>query len=86
MSLGFWGEVGLIGSSSSKEQGDLIVKIVRPDGLVTIFTDGDDAGERCAVSIFNEVAARRRVRWAKLQEGKGPTDCTSEELQAMLDV
>jgi DNA primase len=84
MSLGFWGEVSLMGSSCSKEQGDLIAKIVRPDGLVTILTDGDEAGERCAVSIFVEVASRRRVRWAKLQDGKQPTDCSKEELEAML--
>jgi DNA primase len=84
MSLGFWGEVSLMGSSCSKEQGDLIAKIVRPDGLVTILTDGDEAGERCAMSVFNEVAPRRRVRWAKLHDGKQPTDCTNEELQAML--
>jgi DNA primase len=84
MSLGFYGVVSLMGSSCSKEQGDLIAKIVVPNGLVTILADGDDAGQRCAVSIFTEVAPQRKVRWAKLQNGKQPTDCSRVELRAML--
>jgi hypothetical protein len=47
--------------------------------LFAILMDGDDAGERCATSIFAEVASRRRVRWAKLHEGKQPTDCKIKE-------
>jgi 5S rRNA maturation endonuclease (ribonuclease M5) len=50
MTLGFWGVVSVMGSSWSREQADLIAKIVAPNGLVTILTDGDDAGERCAVT------------------------------------
>jgi DNA primase len=86
MALGFWGVVSVMGSSCSHEQADLIAKIVIPDGLVIILTDGDEAGERCAVSIFSEIAPHRRVRWAKLESGKQPTDCTREELQAMLSM
>jgi len=81
---GFQNVVGLMGASCSSQQADLIVRLVVPGGLVTILTDGDDAGERCAVSVFTEVAPRRAVRWAKLQDGKQPTDLAATELEAIL--
>jgi DNA primase len=43
-------------------------------GRVLILTDGDDAGRRCAVSIFDAVAPSRCVRWVRLAEGQQPTD------------
>jgi DNA primase len=81
---GFPRVVSIMGASCSPEQGELIAKIVVPNGLVTILTDGDEAGERCAHSIFSEVGSYRKVRWAKLGQGCQPTDCSGEELQAML--
>jgi DNA primase len=82
--LGIRCVVSVMGASCSHEQGDLIAKIVRPDGLVTILTDGDDAGEGCAISIFMETASRRRVRWAKLHDGKQPTDLRKQELEYLV--
>ena len=84
MGLGIRGVVSVMGSSCSEEQGALIAKIVVPQGRVIILTDGDDAGVKCAFSIFTEVGARRVVKWAKLPLGKQPTDCGKEELTALL--
>jgi DNA primase len=76
--------VALMGASCSSHQAELLIELVVSRGLVTILTDGDEAGERCAVSVFTEVAPHRRVRWAKLETGKQPTDFTAEELQTLL--
>jgi len=84
MGLGIRGVVSVMGSSCSEEQGDLIASIVVPNGRVIILTDGDDAGIKCAVSIFTEVAPGKLVKWAKLPAGKQPTDCSKEELTALL--
>jgi DNA primase len=76
--------VALMGASCSSHQAKLLIELLVPHGLVTILTDGDEAGERCAVSVFMEVAPYRRVRWAKLETGKQPTDFTADELGTML--
>jgi DNA primase len=76
--------IALMGASCSSHQAKLLIGLLVPHGLVTILTDGDEAGERCAVSVFTEVAPYRRVRWAKLETGKQPTDFTAEELRTML--
>jgi DNA primase len=84
MGLGIRGVVSVMGSSCSQAQGDLIAKIVVPEGRVIILTDGDDAGVKCAISIFTEVAPRRVVKWAKLSAGRQPTDYNKAELTALL--
>ncbi len=75
--------VGLMGNSCSETQAKLIVNMTAPDGLVTILTDGDDAGVQCAHSIFFDVAPHRTVRWAKLHSDQ-PTDLTPKELNDLL--
>jgi len=80
---GFPHVVGLMGANCSREQGELIAALTSTDGVVTILTDGDDAGIRCAVSIFTEVAPRRPVKWTKLPSGTQPTDCSKTELGAL---
>jgi DNA primase len=76
--------VAVMGSSCSREQGALIVAKTKPDALITILTDGDDAGIQCAHSIFTEVAPHRAVKWAKLDSGKQPTDLSANELNVLL--
>lgn len=76
--------VGLMGWACSKEQGEIIVSHVRPGGRVWILSDGDEAGERCAVNVFQYVAHQRSVRWLKLENGRQPTDCGREELRTIL--
>jgi len=81
---GFRNVVALMGASCSPQQAELLIRLVVSGGLVTILTDGDEAGERCAVSVFTELAPRRAVRRAKLQDGKQPTDLSAAELKMML--
>jgi DNA primase len=84
--------VALMGSTCSPEQGKLIVKVVAPSyanaagsgGRVWVLSDGDEAGERCAQSVFSEVAAARCVRWARVDAGKQPTDYPPERILAEL--
>ena len=73
-----------MGNDCSEDQGDLIVRLTTHDGTVKIFTDGDDAGEHCAMGIFKEVAPERLVKWVKLLSGKQPTDCSAAELKMIL--
>ncbi|MBI5764256.1 MAG: toprim domain-containing protein [Planctomycetes bacterium] len=81
---GYKNVVGLMGASCSPEQAVLITKLVTPAGRVWIFSDGDDAGERCAVSVLTAVAPHRLVRWTKLSAGRQPTDCQPGELAELL--
>lgn len=53
-------------------------------GKVIAFTDGDDAGKRCGVSVFEQVAEKRSVRWARLADGRQPTDLGEAELFQVL--
>jgi DNA primase len=76
--------VALMGWPCSEKQAGLIVSYVKPGGRVWILSDGDEAGERCAVNVFQLVAPHRAVRWAKLDRGRQPTDCSPEELAALL--
>jgi DNA primase len=72
--------VALMGSSCSKEQAEWIRQKVIEDGTVWVMTDGDDAGRRCAGSIFVQVGPERLVRYVKLAEGEQPTDWTPEDI------
>jgi DNA primase len=53
---GFRNVVALMGASCSSQQAELFVRLVVLGGLVNILTNGDEAGQRCAVSVFSEVA------------------------------
>jgi DNA primase len=75
--------VAVMGASCSAEQGQIIVSLVKPDGRVSIFTDGDAAGERCAQDIFVHVAPYRAVQWIRLENGKQPTDFGAPELHKL---
>lgn len=76
--------VALMGWACSERQAKLIVSHVKANGRVWIISDGDEAGERCAVNVFQLVAQHRSVRWAKLGEGRQPTDCPQKELKGLL--
>jgi DNA primase len=76
--------VGTMGADCSPKQGELIVSLVEPGGCVWIFGDGDDAGERHALSVMREVARHRFVRWIRMPDGKQPTDFSREELKMKL--
>jgi len=78
--------VALMGSDCSEEQAKLIADTVLPEGRVWLLSDGDEAGARCAGSVLSQVAAQRWTRWVKLNENEQPTDCTGEELAALLSI
>jgi DNA primase len=80
---GFEDVVALMEASCSPEQAALIVAMTHPYAVVTILSDGDDAGVRCAISVFTEVAPYRKVRWAKLEPGKQPTDYDQAALKRL---
>jgi DNA primase len=57
------------------------VSLVKPMGRVWMMPDGNEAGERCALTIFRQVSPHRFVRWVKLANGKQPTDLSREQLK-----
>lgn len=81
---GYGNVVALMGSSCSPEQASLIVSLTSNHGRVWTFTDGDDGGERCAGSVLVRVGPERSARHVPLGRGEQPTDCTDEELAALL--
>ena len=74
---------GLMGSSCSDEQGKLIVDLVKPDGMVWLMPDGNEAGVQCAHSAFERVAPHRFVRWVRLGENEQPNDFQTDELAVL---
>lgn len=82
--IGITPVVAVMGASVSPEQAMLAVQRVTGGGQIVIFTDGDEAGGRCAVSAFSEIASHRLVRWARLSDGRQPTDCSAMELRQLL--
>ena len=81
---GYDNVVALMGSSCSHEQGQMIVNLTTENGHVWIFSDGDDAGDRCAESLLSEVGKHRFVQWVSLDDGEQPTDLSAEELGEVL--
>lgn len=79
---GFDDCVAVMGNSCSDEQGQIMTSGLVPSGRLWILTDGDEAGERCAESIFGQVAPYRCVRWLKLPTGQ-PTDYTPGDLEKL---
>ncbi len=79
--------VGTMGADCSEKQAELIVSLVKPDGMVWIMPDGSvpekktDAGLRCAQSLLMQISPYRAMRWVKLADGKQPTDLSREELK-----
>ncbi|HEY4258305.1 MAG TPA: CHC2 zinc finger domain-containing protein [Candidatus Udaeobacter sp.] len=78
--------VATMGADCSRKQAELLVSLVKPHGRVWVMTDGNDAGERCALTILGQVSPHRFVRWMKLTNDKQPTDLSAEELKIRLRV
>jgi DNA primase len=73
--------VATMGADCSEKQCELIVSLLKPDGRVWILGDGDEAGERHAISVMRQVAQHRFVRWIRMADSKQPTDLSKEELK-----
>lgn len=81
---GFGRVVGTMGAECSEEQARLILSLVTPDGRVVAMPDGDKAGEKFAQSLLPMIAPHRFVRWARLDDGRQPTDLSVPELKVCL--
>lgn len=73
--------VGVMGSDCSEQQAELIVSLVKPGGHVWLMPDRNEAGERCALSLFQKVSPYRFTRWVKLNDDKQPTDLSVGQLK-----
>jgi len=73
--------VSPMGANCSKEQGESIVSLVKPNGHVWIFTDDDAAGERCAQDVFANVGSYRFVKRLLFKNAGQPTDVGATSLQ-----
>jgi len=82
--VGLPGTVALMGNDCAERQAEIVVSLVKPSGVVWIMPDGDEPGERCAQSLLLQLSPHRLVRWAKLSEGKQPTDLTSDKIKSLL--
>lgn len=80
----FQNVVALMGASCSAEQACLLADLVRPGGCIWVFSDGDDAGDRCAASAFMHVGALRQMRYVPVDRDKQPTDYDAARLRQML--
>jgi DNA primase len=78
--------VALMGASCSETQAGLLRDLVPEGGSIWLFPDGDKAGERMAEETLAMLAPYRFVRWAKIPEGKQPTDVSAEEFNKLLSV
>jgi len=76
--------VGTMGANCSEEQAKIIVSLVSENGRVWILTDGDRAGERCALSVLVRVGSQRFVRWVRVEGGRQPTGFTAAALRDLL--
>src|SRR5579871_838002 len=66
--------VGLMGWAMSVEQAKIVTDLVSPSGRVWVIPDGNEAGVKCAHSVFEHLGTSRFIQWLKLDEGKQPTD------------
>lgn len=77
--------VALMGASCSQRQADLIIKLVREGGRVWAMADGDEAGEKCAVSLFQAIGPKRLVGWIQLSGGQQPESFSKDTLERLLE-
>jgi DNA primase len=78
--------VALMGWTMSLEQARIVTDLVPTSGRVFVITDGDESGDRCAQSVFEQIAPFRFLKWLKLDEGKQPTDYPGGWLRTQLGV
>jgi DNA primase len=76
--------VATMGSDCSERQAELVASLVKPDGHIWLFPDGDAAGERFAQSFLLKVSPQRFARWVKLGVNQQPTTFSAEKLKQFL--
>lgn len=78
---GFQNSVALMGWSCSEEQAAIIRAVTSVTAHISLLTDGDEAGDRCAQCAFAALGQHRWVRWIRLADSRQPTDCRRDELE-----
>lgn len=78
--------VAVMGSACSREQAAIILAKTTDAARITILPDGDEAGKRFCLSVFEAVAGKRWVRWVPLEPNRQPTNLRSEVLKQLLAV
>jgi DNA primase len=73
--------VATMGADCSEKQAELIVSLVKPNGMVWIMPDGDAAGLRHAQTLLTLISHHRAMRWLKMADGQQPTDLSGAELK-----
>jgi DNA primase len=76
--------VAVMGADCSERQAELIASLVKPSGRVWLMPDGNQAGQRCALSLLTLVSPHRLVRWVKLEGDTQPTDLSALQLKSCL--
>jgi len=81
---GYPNVVGIMGSSLSDRQRDMIVDLLGPGGQLTILMDGDDAGGLCRQNCLDVFSQYMFVRSPMLPEGSQPDQLSADELRQLL--
>jgi DNA primase len=76
--------VALMGPECSEAQAVFLKQRLSANGHVWVLTDGDELGDRCAGEVFRKVGDLRPVRYVALRRGERPSDCSVEDLSALL--
>ena len=71
--------VAVMGSSMSKEQGEIVLSLTRPEAKIYVMPDGDSAGAHLAESVFQAIGPHRFLRWIKLKKGEQPTSFSHDK-------
>jgi len=76
--------VALMGASCSEAQARLLLRLTQPHGRIFVMPDGDEAGEKCALSVIDSVCADRMVRWVRLAYRQEPDALPDETIHKKL--
>lgn len=81
---GYQNTVALMGSSFSKEQEEMVITALHPQGHVTLFFDGDPAGQACIQEVLARLAPHLFVKIIWLKEGQQPDSISDHKLREIL--
>ncbi len=76
--------VAVMGASCSEMQARLLCRLTRTHGRIFVLPDGDEAGEKYALSVITQVCAERMVRWVRLSHKQAPDTMDEESIQKKL--
>lgn len=76
--------VALMGATCSEAQARLLLRLTRRHSRIFVMPDGDEAGEKCALSVVSQVCGDRMVRWVRLSHKQEPDAMGEESIQKKL--